>query len=87
MEIKHTEGINVFYTNYVNSLFHNKMFYLIIHETVEEEDEHPLKYIEDGEDVGKDDHISVDVRQSKHPGDTQETQENQRPSQPGPMER
>lgn len=63
------------------------MFYLIIHETVEEEDEHPLKYIEDGEDVSKDDHIGVDVRQSKHPGDTQETQENQRPSQPGPMER
>lgn len=44
---------------------------------MKQEDEHSLKSVENGEDVGKDDHVRIDVGDAKHPGDTQQTQQDE----------
>ena len=49
---------------------------------MEDEDEHALEGVEDGEEVGHDDGALVDVHQTKGPGQAQQTQESDRPDHP-----
>lgn len=47
--------------------------YLLLQHTVEDEDEHSLQGVEDGEQVGHDHRALVDIHQAKGPGKAQQT--------------
>lgn len=51
---------------------------------MEDEDEHALQGVEDGEEVGHDDGALVDVHQAEGPGQAQQTQQGYGPDHPGP---
>jgi len=48
--------------------------HLLLEYAVEDEDEHALQGVEDGEEVGHDDGALVDVHQAEGPGQAQQTQ-------------
>lgn len=56
--------------------------YLFLQHTVEDEDEHPLQGVEDGEQVGHDHRALVDIHQAKGPGQAQQAQQGDRPDHP-----
>lgn len=52
---------------------------LLLEETVENEDEHPLQGVEDGEEVRHHDGGVVEEKQAKGPGQPQQAEEDERP--------
>lgn len=59
---------------------------LLLEETVEDEDEHPLQGVEDGEEVRHHDGGVVEEKQAEGPGQPQQTEEDERPRHPRPGE-
>lgn len=57
--------------------------YLLLQNTVKNEDEHPLQGVKYGEEVGHDDCALVDVHQSKRPGQSQKTKKSNGTYYPG----
>lgn len=57
---------------------------LLLEETVEDEDEHPLQGVEDGEEVRHHDGGVVEEKQAKGPGQPQQAEEDERPRHPRP---
>lgn len=47
-------------------------FYLLVSETVEDEDEDALQTVEDGEQIGKDECVLVDVQKTEWPSQAQQ---------------
>lgn len=66
--LQHTEGISL---------------YLLLQHAVEDEDEHSLQRIEDGEQVRHDHRALVDVHKTKGPGEAQQTQQGDGTNHPG----
>lgn len=58
--------------------------YLLLEETVEDEDEHPLQRVEDGEEVGHDDGRIVQEEQPEGPGEAKQTEQSERSQHPRP---
>lgn len=56
--------------------------YLLLQHTVEDEDEHPLQGVEDGEQVGHDHRALVDIHQAKGPSQAQQAQQGNGPNHP-----
>lgn len=59
---------------------------LLLEETVEDEDEHPLQGVEDGEEVRHHDGGVVEEKQAEGPGQAQQAEEDKRPRHPRPAE-
>jgi len=60
--------------------------HLLLEEAVEDEDEHPLQSVEDGEEVRHHDGGLVEEEQAEGPRERQQTQENEGPRHPRPAE-
>lgn len=58
--------------------------YLLLEETVEDEDEHPLQCVEDGEEVGHDDGRIIQEEQPERPGQAKQTEQSERSQHPRP---
>lgn len=58
--------------------------HLLLEETVEDEDEHALQGVEDGEEVRHHDGGLVEEQQAEGPGQSQQTEEDERPRHPRP---
>ncbi len=56
--------------------------YLLLQHTVEDENEHALKGVEDGEKVGHDHGALVDIHQAKGPSQAQQAQQGNGPDHP-----
>ena len=54
---------------------------------MEDEDEHPLQRVEDGEEVGHDDGALVDVHQAKGPRQAQQAEQRNGSNHPGPRKK
>lgn len=59
--------------------------YLLLEEAVEDEDEHPLQRVEDGEEVGHDDGRVVQEEQPERPGEAEQTEQRERSQHPRPV--
>lgn len=57
---------------------------LLLQHAVEDENEHALQGVEDGEEVGHDHRALVDVHQAEGPGQAEQTQESDGADHPGP---
>lgn len=60
--------------------------HLLLQYAVEDEDEHALQRVEDGEQVRHDHGTFVDVHQAESPGEAQQTQQGYGPDHPRPTE-
>lgn len=60
---------------------------LLLEETVEDEDEHPLQSVEDGEEVRHHDGGVVEEEQAEGPGQPEQAEEDERPRHPWPVKR
>lgn len=58
--------------------------YLLLKETVEDEDEHPLQSVEDGEEVSHHNGSVIEEKQTKGPCQPQETKEDKCSQHPRP---
>ena len=58
--------------------------HLLLQYAVEDEDEHALQRVEDGEKVGHDHGALIDVHQAESPGQAQQTQKSYGPNHPRP---
>lgn len=58
--------------------------YLLLQHAVEDEDEHPLQGVEDGEEVSHDHRALVDVHEAEGPGQAQQAQQGDGTDHPGP---
>lgn len=58
------------------------ILYLLLEETVEDEDEHPLQRVEDGEEVGHDHERIVQEKQPERPGEAEQTEQRKRSQHP-----
>lgn len=61
-------------------------FYLLLQGTVEDEDEHALEGIEDGEEVSHDYGVLIDKQKAESPGQPQQKQQGDGPKRPGSVE-
>lgn len=64
----------------------NTTSYLFLEEAVEDEDEHPLQRVEDGEEVSHHDGRIVEEEQAKGPRQPQKTKQGERSQHPRPEE-
>lgn len=58
--------------------------YLLLQHAVEDEDEHALQRVEDGEEVGHDHRALVDVHEAEGPGQAQQAEQGDGADHPGP---
>ena len=60
--------------------------YLFLEEAVEDEDEHPLQSVEDGEEVSHHNGRFIEEEQAKGPCEPQQTKQRKRSQHPRPAE-